>query len=141
MSVKAGSIVIALTRTIISSGLKVAVVPAEYDGALLNQRVAAIQSNDKLLSAAFLFAYLKTQTVTDYVKERVNTLMQPNLYITDLRAMPISVPPRVEQDTITNQLDGLRTETQRLESIYQEKLAALDALKKSLLHQAFGGAL
>ncbi len=30
-------------------------------------------------------------------------------------------------------------ETQRLESIYQRKLAALDALKKSLLHQAFSG--
>ena len=28
---------------------------------------------------------------------------------------------------------------QRLESIYQRKLAALDALKKSLLHQAFSG--
>ena len=34
-----------------------------------------------------------------------------------------------------------RAETQRLESIYQQKLAALDALKKSLLHQAFTGQL
>ena len=33
------------------------------------------------------------------------------------------------------------TETQRLESIYQQKLAALEALKKSLLHQAFTGKL
>ncbi len=32
-------------------------------------------------------------------------------------------------------------ETQRLESIYQQKLAALDALKKSLLDQAFTGQL
>ncbi len=32
-------------------------------------------------------------------------------------------------------------ETQRLESLYQRKLAALDELKKSLLHQAFSGAL
>ena len=31
--------------------------------------------------------------------------------------------------------------TQRLESIYQRKLAALDDLKKSLLHQAFSGEL
>jgi hypothetical protein len=29
------------------------------------------------------------------------------------------------------------TETQRFASIYQRKLAALNALKKSLLHQAF----
>jgi len=32
-------------------------------------------------------------------------------------------------------------ETQRLAAIYQRKLAAQDALKKSLLHQAFSGTL
>ena len=31
--------------------------------------------------------------------------------------------------------------TQRLESLYQQKLVALDNLKKSLLHQAFRGQL
>jgi len=34
-----------------------------------------------------------------------------------------------------------RSRTQHLESLYQQKLAALDELKKSLLHQAFSGAL
>jgi type I restriction enzyme S subunit len=33
------------------------------------------------------------------------------------------------------------TETTRLAAIYRQKLAALEALKKSLLHQAFSGAL
>ncbi len=32
-------------------------------------------------------------------------------------------------------------ETQHLESLYHQKLTALDALKKSLLHQAFSGQL
>ena len=32
-------------------------------------------------------------------------------------------------------------EPQRLESIYQQKLAALEELKKSLLDRAFSGAL
>ena len=32
-------------------------------------------------------------------------------------------------------------ETQRLAAIYQQKHAALEALKKSLLHQAFTGEL
>lgn len=141
VSVKEGSIVIALTRTIIAGGLKVAVVPAEYDGALLNQRVASIIANERELNGAFLFAYLSTQTVVDYVKERVNTLMQPNLSITDLRSMPIPAPPRREQNKITEQLDSLREETQRLARLYERKLAALQALKKSLLHQAFTGEL
>ena len=38
-------------------------------------------------------------------------------------------------------LDALAPETQRLESIYEQKLAALEELKKSLLHQAFTGKL
>ena len=46
-----------------------------------------------------------------------------------------------KQKRIVAKLDALREETQRLESIYQRKLAALEALKKSLLHQAFSGQL
>lgn len=141
VAVKKGSIVLALTRTIIAGGLKVAVVPEEYDGALLNQRVASIIAKDEELSGGFLFAYLGTQGVAEFVKERVNTLMQPNLSITDLRLMPIPAPPRREQEKITRRLDSLRVETQRLARIYEQKLAALEALKKSLLHQAFTGQL
>ena len=36
---------------------------------------------------------------------------------------------------------GLSAETQRLAALYERKLAALEELKKSLLHQAFSGAL
>ena len=50
-------------------------------------------------------------------------------------------PSVTEQQQIVAKLDSLRAETQRLESIYQQKLAALGELKKSLLHQAFTGAL
>jgi type I restriction enzyme S subunit len=45
-----------------------------------------------------------------------------------------------QQSTVTK-LNALTEETQRLASIYQQKLAALDALKKSLLDQAFRGEL
>lgn len=46
-----------------------------------------------------------------------------------------------EQREIVSNLDAIATETQRLETLYQQKLAALAALKKSLLHQAFTGKL
>jgi len=38
-------------------------------------------------------------------------------------------------------LADLREETQRLARLYEGKHAALEALKKSLLHQAFTGEL
>ncbi len=58
-----------------------------------------------------------------------------------VRTLPIVVPPIREQHRVVAQLDSLAAETQRLESIYQQKLAALGELKKSLLHQAFSGQL
>ena len=58
-----------------------------------------------------------------------------------VKTLPIAVPPITTQRAIVKTLNGLAEEAQRLESIYQQKLAALDVLKKSLLHQAFTGQL
>lgn len=139
--VKEGNIVIALTRTIISAGLKVAVVPASYDGALVNQRVAALVPNEKLVNQNFLYFYLTTSGVAKYVLEHVNTLMQPNLSINDLKNMPVPCPPLKDQQTIVRQLDALRAETQKLEAVYQQKIADLEELEKSVLQKAFKGEL
>jgi type I restriction enzyme S subunit len=60
---------------------------------------------------------------------------------TDIADYLVPLPPLPKQRQIVGQLDGLSQGTQQLESIYKRKLAALDALKKSLLHQAFSGQL
>jgi type I restriction enzyme S subunit len=59
----------------------------------------------------------------------------------NLGLIPIPVPPLAEQREIVTQLDALAAETQRLTQLYEQKQAALAALKKSLLHQAFIGEL
>ena len=53
----------------------------------------------------------------------------------------VMLPPIGVQTEIVKTANDLTAETQRLESIYQHKLAALDELKKSLLHQAFSGSV
>ncbi len=50
-------------------------------------------------------------------------------------------PDLETQSRIVQTLDGLSAEVIRVEDLYQRKLAALDDLKQSLLHQAFSGAL
>jgi type I restriction enzyme, S subunit len=140
-AVTEGSIVLALTRTIIADGLKVAVVPNSFHGALVNQRVAAIQPHADSLEMPFLFAYLTTHRVMNYVKSRVNTLMQPNLSIADLRQLPVPIPALAEQLALVQALRRFDEDSQKLESICERKLTALNELKKTLLHQAFTGAL
>lgn len=69
-----------------------------------------------------------------------SSIPQINNY--DIAPLKISFPEsQGDQENIVEQLESLAEETQRLESIYQQKLTALDDLKKSLLHQAFSGAL
>lgn len=58
-----------------------------------------------------------------------------------IKNMEIALPTLAEQKRIVTKVDAIREETESLESIYQRELAALDELKKSLLHQAFSGEL
>jgi type I restriction enzyme, S subunit len=63
------------------------------------------------------------------------------LTIQQLSSHKIYVPSLVEQEAIVSDLYELQKQVQRLEFLYGQKLVALDALKKSLLHQAFSGQL
>jgi type I restriction enzyme S subunit len=58
-----------------------------------------------------------------------------------LSRIVIPFPSLADQGQIVQRLEEIQDETQRLESLYQQKLTALDDLKKSLLHQAFSGQL
>jgi type I restriction enzyme S subunit len=53
----------------------------------------------------------------------------------------VPLPPLADVARLINSFEEIQAETQRLESLYQQKLTALDELKKSLLNQAFSGNL
>jgi type I restriction enzyme S subunit len=58
-----------------------------------------------------------------------------------LSRFQLPVAPLPELRRHVARFDKIAAETERLESVYQRKLAALDELKKSLLHKAFTGEL
>jgi type I restriction enzyme, S subunit len=56
--------------------------------------------------------------------------------------LTVSYPKSIsEQQTIVQKLDALSAETKKLEAIYQQKVVALEELKKSVLQKAFNGEL
>lgn len=66
----------------------------------------------------------------------------PQINNYDIAPLPISFPASTElQRELTSRLELIREEIESLASVYARKLTALDELKKSLLHQAFTGAL
>ncbi len=94
------------------------------------------------------FENMATQRFVEYyfgsikIDEYITGAAQPKLNQKALNSIPIFIPTSVEkQANIVDSIELLSTETQRLEAIYRQKLVALDALKKSILHQAFTGEL
>ncbi len=94
-----------------------------------------------LLDSRFLYSFLTSPLGQGLVKGFENGAAQPNLGAKSVAKYPISIPPVTEQKVVVQKLNALREQSQRLESLYQRKLTALDELKKSLLHQAFSGQL
>jgi type I restriction enzyme S subunit len=112
-------------------------MPAIFAGYLIR-----IHRKDDLLDGDFLTYFLNSQIALDYGKTVViSSVNQANINGTKLKSYPIPAPSLTEQKTIVKKLDELAQETHRLETIYRQKLTALDDLKKSLLHQAFSGQL
>jgi type I restriction enzyme S subunit len=59
-----------------------------------------------------------------------------------LKKIKVCFPKTItEQQAIVKKLDKLSAETKKLESIYNQKLAELEELKKSILQKAFKGEL
>ena len=80
------------------------------------------------------------QTIEKMMKDAKGTT-QKFVGLGYLRSFLILVPSIDEQQTIVRQLDELRAETQKLETIYRKKLENLEELKKSILQKAFSGEL
>ena len=57
--------------------------------------------------------------------------------LVELRHLSVPYPQLEKQNGVVAKLHGVEAETLRLATLYQRKLAALEALKKLLLHQAF----
>lgn len=137
-----GDLVVVMTD--LSSKMKILGKPAfiESKGVLHNQRIGRFVFLKDRVEKRLLYYFMQTEVYLNFIRETATGTMvkhtAPKRILANSMPFPVD---RIKQRTIVSKLDVLIVETQRLESIYQQKLAALDALKKSLLDQAFRGEL
>ena len=117
------------------------IIPNNLD-CCLGRRMGLVRINKKIINPRFFLyqyisppfrAFLHSKTVRGATVDRISLREFPSFIM--------KVPNVEEQGKIANTCETIYKETKRLTSIYQQKLAALDALKKSLLHKAFSGEL
>lgn len=119
---------------------QVAVAPKELAGANIARQVGLIRLK-RNVDAEFVRFFLQSAPGVEALGARESGSVQQVINLGELRHLIVPYPKIEEQRKIVANLFAMETKTQRLESLYQQKLAALEALKKSLLHQAFTGAL
>ena len=133
-------LVLAMDRTWIKAGVKYSQVTQEDLPCLLVQRVARIRGEENL-SSSFLYYLIGSPHFTQYVLSIQTGLGVPHISATQINNFMFKRPTISEQIKIVKQLDELKSQTQSLESNYQQELDALDELKKSILQKAFMGEL
>jgi type I restriction enzyme, S subunit len=77
-----------------------------------------------------------------YLTQRVRTTAgQAGISGTDLRGMPIPLPPHREQKAIMDELDSRLTTTEKLEATIGMNLKRAERLRQTILQKAFSGEL
>jgi restriction endonuclease S subunit len=93
------------------------------------------------VDSEWLYYLLMSPQVLAQANDGATGTAQKTVSLKLLRGFQVPRVPLARQQSSAAKLKSVITETQRLASLYQRKLAALDELKKSLLHQAFSGQL
>ncbi len=85
----------------------------------------------------FVYHFLRTLDAVSLDSGAANPALNRN----QVHPLPIRWPSISLQRGFSEKLDNLEAETDRLTTIYEQKLGNMHELKKSLLHQAFSGQL
>ena len=137
-----GDLVIVMTD--LSSKMKILGKPAfiETNDVLHNQRIGRVVFTNDCVEKRLLYYFMMTEGFLKNIKLSATGTMVKHTAPKRILGNEISFPNNPEeQRAIISTLDDVREETQRLSAIYERKAAALEELKKSLLHRAFNGEL
>jgi type I restriction enzyme S subunit len=111
----------------------------DFDG-LCSADVYPLTPNN-ILNRDYLFFLLLSSKFTNYAIEGSGRAGMPKVNRKHLFAYSTFIPTIEIQKSFVEKLDILLAKTQRLETLYQQKLTALHELKQSILAKAFRGEL
>ncbi|MCX7199264.1 MAG: restriction endonuclease subunit S [Proteobacteria bacterium] len=136
-----GDLVVVMTD--LSSTMKILGKPAIVDRPQLlhNQRIGRVVSLQAGVATRYVYYFMRTAGYVRGIKRTATGTMVKHTAPTRILDAVLPLPPIERQAEIIDALDEAEEQVQMLETNYQRRSAALDELKKSLLHQAFNGAL
>ena len=127
-----GTICITIAANIAETGI------LGFDGCFPDSLIGLIvnpkKANEEFIE--YLLSFYKTK-----IQMKSKGSAQANINMGTFENEKFAIPPLPIQQSIVTKLDQLNLQTKKLETIYQQKLADLEELKKSVLQKAFNGEL
>jgi len=120
---------------------RVAIVPEGIKRGIINQALLKLTPK-KNVSVNFIKHWLRSSIFQKIIFDFSGGAAIPNVPSAKiLKDILIPFPSFEEQEKVVNEIELVFGETQKLETIYQQKIADLEELKKSVLQKAFRGEL
>ena len=108
-------------------------------GVLHNNSFKIVPNN--LIDRSFLYWWLQETSFNKNICKLAEKAAQPDITHAIFKVQMISFPPIEVQKDNVSLIERMNKESQKLESIYKQKLAVLTELKQSILQKAFSGEL
>lgn len=136
--IKKNDLVFALTRPIISTGIKASIVDTD-ENILLNQRNAVLKPRINLNVRWMYYLILQSRFIEHFQSLIDGTGQQPNISSEDIANINIPLPPLKEQEIIINEIESKTREIQRIVSKTEEEIELLKEYKMSLISEVVTG--
>ena len=119
----------------------VAMADPALAGANVTRGIVPIRFDPHVVSQRLGYYLLRSEHVQAQIRAKTYGTALRQINISDLREIVIPLLPLQEQAALVERFDAIQKAADQLADVYERKLAALDELKQSLLHQAFSGRL
>ena len=133
--IKPGSLIMSCSGTM----GKVAIVPDNIKRGIINQALLLLKPSNHLLNT-FLKLWMESESFQESLKlYSLGAAIQNVASVKILKEIPIPLPPLLEQQCIVSKMNTFAIEAKKLKTIYNQKLANLVELQRSILNMAFNG--
>lgn len=120
---------------------KIYLMPKPNMPSSLAMNLFLVRTDQNKLKSDYLYLFLRSNFGKHQISERLNGTTTKTIRKDGIRSIIVWLPSIEEQSMIVDKVFSVADIAQDLEAIYQQKLAALNELKQSILQKAFSGEL
>jgi type I restriction enzyme S subunit len=113
-----------------------------FSGAIFNYHIMRLRLSTAAIDPHYFISYVRgAKTVVDYVREVNHGATRDGINTDQLLAMPVALPPLIEQRKIMQEVDSKISLANEIEKDVNANLNRAERMRQSLLRQAFSGQL